>query len=77
MLLQDCPLLSQSCSSERVRIMFKIADLVEQHEVEFAYLEALSMGRPTTGYFEQTLCASVFRWMSQCPEARNEACHSR
>lgn len=41
--------------------MTKLAELIEQHHDEFARLEALSMGRPISTYFDSKSAAHIFR----------------
>ncbi|KAL4969093.1 Aldehyde/histidinol dehydrogenase [Aspergillus stella-maris] len=48
--------------SERRRLMLKLADLVDEHAAEFARLEALSMGKPVSGYMDQVMGTATLRY---------------
>src|SRR5271169_2298810 len=53
-------------SSERGRLIWKLADLLEQHTEEFAYLESLDNGKPLTiaRAADVPLAVDLFRYMA-------------
>ncbi|MGB6405616.1 MAG: aldehyde dehydrogenase family protein [Candidatus Sulfotelmatobacter sp.] len=53
-------------SSERGRMIWKLADLLEQHTEEFAYLESLDNGKPLTiaRAADVPLAVDLFRYMA-------------
>src|SRR5579863_406101 len=53
-------------SSERGRLIWKLADLIEQHTEEFAYLESLDNGKPLTiaRAADVPLTVDLFRYMA-------------
>ncbi|HZQ18042.1 MAG TPA: aldehyde dehydrogenase family protein [Terriglobales bacterium] len=53
-------------ASERGRLMWKLADLIEQHLEEFAYLESLDNGKPLTvaRAADVPLAVDLFRYMA-------------
>src|SRR5579884_1780033 len=53
-------------ASERGRLIWKLADLVEQHLEEFAYLESLDNGKPLTiaRAADVPLAVDLFRYMA-------------
>src|SRR3989442_2992101 len=53
-------------ASERGRLIWKLADLIEAHAEEFAYLEALDNGKPLTvaRAADVPLAAELFRYMA-------------
>ncbi|KAL4744932.1 hypothetical protein BDW72DRAFT_208623 [Aspergillus terricola var. indicus] len=56
------PAWSESDGSERRRLMLRLADLVDEHAAEFARLEALSMGKPVSGYMDQVMGTATLRY---------------
>src|SRR5215472_2114093 len=52
--------------SERVRLVWKLADLLEQHTEEFAYLESLDNGKPlgVAKAADVPLAVDLFRYMA-------------
>ena len=53
-------------SSERGRMIWKLADLLEQHTEEFAYIESLDNGKPLTiaRAADVPLAVDLFRYMA-------------
>jgi aldehyde dehydrogenase (NAD+) len=45
--------------------MLKLADLIDQNHDEFARLEALSMGRPVSTYFDSRSAVRLFRHFAE------------
>lgn len=42
-------------------MMLRICDLIDQHVGEFAYLEAISMGKPVSNYVDHIIGNSILR----------------
>ncbi|KAL6246295.1 hypothetical protein RBB50_006531 [Rhinocladiella similis] len=56
------PAWSSIDASERRRCLNNLADLIEQHVDEFAYLEAVSMGKPISAYGDASVAVETFRY---------------
>jgi acyl-CoA reductase-like NAD-dependent aldehyde dehydrogenase len=50
---------------ERGSYFKKLAKLIREHDGELGTLEALSMGSPTSGYWQATECANIFDHYSE------------
>lgn len=54
------PAWSALAPSERGKYFKKLASLILEATAELAYLEAISMGRPVSGYFDASAAAETF-----------------
>jgi acyl-CoA reductase-like NAD-dependent aldehyde dehydrogenase len=52
-------------AEERGAYFKKLANLIRDHDEELAILEALSMGSPTSAYWQASECATVFDHYSE------------
>ncbi|KAL7800714.1 aldehyde dehydrogenase [Trichoderma afarasin] len=58
------PAWAEDEASDRQCILQKLADLVEQHAAQFAYLDAISMGKPLSTYIDHTLAVATIRYFA-------------
>ncbi|PKK48521.1 hypothetical protein CI102_5759 [Trichoderma harzianum] len=58
------PAWAQAEASHLQCILQKLADLVEQHAAYFAYLDAISMGKPLSTYIDHTLAVATIRYFA-------------
>ncbi|OPB42775.1 hypothetical protein A0O28_0084110 [Trichoderma guizhouense] len=58
------PAWAEAEASDRQCILQKLADLVEQHAAQFAYLDAISMGKPLSTYIDHTLAVATIRYFA-------------
>ncbi|CAG8214274.1 unnamed protein product [Penicillium olsonii] len=49
-------------ASDRRAMMLRICDLIDQNVGEFAYLEAISMGKPVANYVDHIIGTSILRY---------------